>query len=110
MINSKKQFHSETYNLCSGIGYSVPELFALFQTASQKKIKPIYKDPLEYWDKFPELFNNKPLSRLRIKKEVYKNSIGSNELIKNEFNFIPTTDIKIGLKKVHDYSIKTLKK
>ena len=50
-------------------------------------------------DSFPKLFKYKPLSRLRIKKEVYKNSIGDNSLVIKEFKFKPSINIDEGIRK-----------
>lgn len=108
MIKSKEKYVGEIFNLCSGEGYSVPELLELYSNVSNKNIRPLFKDPIEYWDKFPELFINKALSKERIKKEVYKNSIGSIAKTKQHFNFQSKTEIIDGLKRIHKYSERVL--
>ena len=110
MVNSKKKFKAKIFNICSGKGYSVPDLYSKFLKISGKNLKPIYKNPMKYWDNFPKLFKYKPLSKTRIKKEVYKNSIGDNSLIVKEFKFKASTNIDEGIRKIYEYSLKSLSK
>jgi UDP-glucose 4-epimerase len=109
VMNSSLNFNSDIFNLCSGSAYSVKEIVALYSEISGKKIKPVYRDPSLFWDKFPALFiGKKPLSRQRIEKEVYKNSIGSGDKFYNQFGFRPKVSMEDGLRSVFEFSKKQL--
>ena len=109
MKNTIGHFNGNSYNLCSGLGYSVKQIIAMYAEISRKSIDPIYKDPMTYWDQFPTLFNGHPLNRERIAKEVFKNSIGSPTKSKETFNFEAKVNFMDGLKRIHDYSLENLK-
>jgi UDP-glucose 4-epimerase len=109
MNNSPKKFEGDAYNLCSGKGYSVEQIIEIYSQISKKVIEPIFKNPTTYWNQFPSLFDGLPLSRKRISKEVFKNSIGSPSKTKKTFNFESRVDFVDGLKRVYDYSLKNLK-
>ncbi len=108
MFNSKKKFVGEAFNLCSGKGYTVRQIIEMYSQISGKNINPIYKDPVNYWDQFPSLFEGYPLNRERIVKEVFKNSIGCPLKTKNAFGFEAKVSFMEGLKKVHDYALMVL--
>ncbi len=104
MMNSKDKFAGDVFNVCSGVGYSVPEIVKIYEAVAGKNIQPEYKDPSQFWDKFPELYAGRlPLKRERTKKEVYKNSIGSTEKAKKHFGFQAKVSLSEGLKSVHAY-------
>ncbi len=109
MKNASEKFEGDAYNLCSGRGYSVKQIIEMYSQVSKKSIDPVYKDPNTYWDQFPSLFNGLPLNRERIAKEVFKNSIGCPSKTRKTFHFEAKVDFMNGLKRVHDYSLKTLK-
>lgn len=109
MMNSSKSFKGDIFNICSGVGVSVKEIILMYSEISERKIDPIYKDPSTYWDQFPTLFNGYPLDRLRIEKEVFKNSVGDIAKTKEVFNFSAKVKFIDGLKKVHAYSNEHLK-
>ena len=70
---------ADVFNVCSGDGHSVPELYDTFRMVSGKNIEPTYRDPAEFWDRYPALFAGAyPLSRDRVIEEVYKSAVGSN--------------------------------
>ena len=109
MKNAGGKFNGDLYNLCSGTGYSVKQIIAMYAEISGKFIDPTYKDPMTYWDQFPGLFNGHPLNRVRIAKEVFKNSIGSPIKSRDTFKFEAKVSFMDGLKRVHDYSLENLK-
>ena len=109
MKNATAKFHGDSYNLCSGIGYSVKQIISMYAEISGKFIDPIYKDPITYWDQFPNLFTGLALSRERIAKEVFKNSVGSPIKSRDTFKFEAKVNFIDGLKRVHQYSLENLK-
>ena len=79
----KDSVECEIYNICSGIGYSVPDLVKMYSKVCNYNINPEFKEANTFWEKYnSELYDrNKPFSRRRLEKEVYKSSIGSNKKI-----------------------------
>lgn len=109
MMEADGRFAADRYNVCSGIGHSVPELYALFLRATGKVIPAAYQDPARYWDRYPSLFEGKtPLSRERITKEVFKNSIGNPEKTRSRFGWSAHTSIEDGILSVCADAIRRL--
>lgn len=111
MITTEKKYNSEIFNLCSGQGYSALEIANLIFSTLNKKLEYNTGDPNLFWDKYIELFNkNYNLSRNRITKEVFKNSIGSNAKAIEEFNYKPNIDMKNGIKEIVAYQSEFINK
>ena len=97
------EFRAERFNVCSGRGHSVPELYALFGEVSGKNIPANYNDPRSYWDKYPDLFERGlPLSRERITEEVFKNAIGDPDKVRERFGWTAASDIREGIASVYE--------
>ena len=101
---AKNSFSGDIFNICSGLGYSVPDIVENYQIVSGKKITPKYISPSSYWDKFPGLFVGHPFSKDRIVKEVYKNSIGNPQKAYDILGFKAKTSLNDGLAKVFKFS------
>lgn len=102
MLLADDRFSGDRFNVCSGVGHSVPELYEVFLAASGKDIRPVYNDPRTYWDKYPALFNRGlPLSRERITQEVYKSAIGDPNRTRERFGWVAKTDIREGVASVY---------
>ncbi|HWT12710.1 MAG TPA: NAD-dependent epimerase/dehydratase family protein [Allosphingosinicella sp.] len=102
MIEAEGEFRAERYNVCSGQGHSVPELYGHFLAASGKSIEPVFRDPSLYWEAYPALFGSAhPLSRERIVEEVYKNAIGDPAKTRARFGWNPATEIGAGIASVY---------
>ena len=102
MIEADGHFAADRYNVCSGRGFSVPELYALFQQVSGRAIEPVWDDPERYWNAYPVLFEgDRPLSRERIVKEVYKQAIGDPRKAQQRFGWTARMDIKDGIAAVY---------
>lgn len=98
VMNSDTPQRGDIYNVCSGNGYSVPDLVELFSKVTGKQIDPDYRDPTQFWDKFPTIFQGAhPLSRERIKNEVYKHSIGDPSKAEKAFGFRAEASLEEGL-------------
>jgi UDP-glucose 4-epimerase len=103
MMLHEGKFQAERFNVCSGEGHSVPELYALFLEVSGKNIPATYNDPRDYWNRYPALFEARlPLSRERITEEVFKNSIGSPAKTRERFGWSAQTDIRSGIASVYE--------
>lgn len=106
MIEYKNPMHSKVYNICTGQGYSVPEIYEKFCQVSGKNIAPAYGDSSKFWASYPILDQSSyPLNAIRIQKEVYKESLGSNEMARRDFNWSPAISFDEGLKTVYEYAV-----
>lgn len=104
MMNATKHYSADVFNICSGIGYSVPDIVSIYAMISGKKIEPTFSDPTRFWDKFPEIYEGKfPFKRERTTKEVFKNSIGSPLKTESEFGFRAQVSFEDGLRSVHRF-------
>ena len=103
MIEADGRFVAGRFNVCSGKGFNVPELYALFQQVSRCEIEPIWDDPERYWNAYPALFDGEyPLSRERIVKEVHKHAIGNPLKAQQRFGWTARMDIKDGIAAVYE--------
>lgn len=102
MMLAEGSLGAERFNVCSGQGHSVPELYSLFLEVGGKDIAATYNDPRSYWDKYPVLFEQGfPLSRERITEEVFKNAVGSPEKARQRFGWTATVEIREGIGSVY---------
>ncbi len=103
VLHDEGRFAADRFNVCSGQGHSVPELYALFLEASGKQIEPTYNDPRSYWDQYPALFEQgMPLSRERITEEVFKNAIGNPVKSSQRFGWKARRNIREGIASVYE--------
>ena len=109
MMHHAQAHEAEAFNICSGIGHSVPELFDVFRLVSGKSVEATYRDPAEFWDRYPELFAGSfPLSRERVIEEVYKSAIGTNAKARATFDWQPTLDLTAGVRSVYGDALRRL--
>ena len=100
------RYAAEILNVGSGAGHSVPELYALFQKTAGTSIAAAYRKPESLWDAYEELYLPPfPLSRERVKKEVYKHAIADVRKIRREFGWTPATSIEQGVAAVFAYAV-----
>lgn len=103
MLGHEGRFAGDRFNVCSGEGHSVPELYAIFQQVSGKAVPPTFNDPRGYWDKYPVLFEQGlPLSRQRITEEVFKNAIGNPDRAREQLGWTAKTNIRDGIASVYE--------
>lgn len=103
VMRDHNRHDADVFNVCTGIGHSVPELFDVFRRISGKPIEATYRDPGEYWDRYPPLFAGPfPLSRQRVSEEVYKSAIGSNARARDTFDWEPMLDLTEGIQSVYE--------
>jgi nucleoside-diphosphate-sugar epimerase len=102
MIGATRRFAAEIFNVASGSGFSVPELFDMMKRMSEHStLEAVYDNPEVFWDRYPALFQGAfPLLRSRVCKEVYKYSVGTNQKAASEFGWAPKVDIETGLQSV----------
>lgn len=109
MMLDEEKLQAERFNVCSGQGHSVAELYALFLEVSGKHIEATYDDPRNYWNKYPVLFEKGfPLSRERITEEVFKNAIGNPAKTEKRFGWTASRDIRSGIGSVYEDARKRL--
>lgn len=105
MIESENSMQANTYNICTGEGYSVPEIYEKFLKISGKSIEPKYADPAKFWESYHSLSESDfPLNSVRVEKEVYKESVGANLKARKDFNWVPKIALIEGLQSVYDYA------
>jgi UDP-glucose 4-epimerase len=104
MAYSDRTFRGDILNICSGVGFSVKQIVALYGEASGRHIEAIYKDPTTYWDRFPKLFEGFALNRDRVVKEVHKNSIGDVSKARDLLGFETKISFAQGLKRIFEFS------
>lgn len=105
MIASEKTYRADIFNVASGHGHSVPEIYKTMQEVSGKNIAPLFMDPIKYWDAYPSLFAGTfPMNHERIKKEVFKHSIGDVKKTSTEFGWTPKINLQSGLVSIYQYA------
>jgi len=105
IIHSTKSYRGEVFNLCSGQGHSAVAIYREMQAISGRTLEPEFRSPEAFWDAYPQLFAGQhPLSRERVKKEVYKHSIGDPAKTAAEFGWRATMSLRAGLATVYQYA------
>jgi nucleoside-diphosphate-sugar epimerase len=105
MIDAPKKYSAEVFNVASGKGFSVRELYQKLARIANKKIEPEFRSPEVFWDAYDALFLPPfPLSRERVKKEVFKTAIASTSKTEQEFGWKVAIDIDEGLASVYEYT------
>ncbi|CAF0900282.1 unnamed protein product [Adineta steineri] len=105
MWASTDAFHAEIFNISTGMGWSVPELYSKLCTIADKNISANYKDPTLFWDKYKTLTDAPySLDPNRITKEVHKNCVGDATKARKTFNWEPQVTIDRGLFEVYKYT------
>ncbi|MDR0882634.1 MAG: NAD-dependent epimerase/dehydratase family protein [Candidatus Adiutrix sp.] len=104
LMSAPEKMRADIFNLCSGHGHSALEIVkAVYKIFGRE---PSYDEgkPVDFWNKYPSLFDRaKNLSENRVKKEVYKNCIGSNRKIVGLSRQNCRYDLETGLKIITDY-------
>ncbi|CAF3081542.1 unnamed protein product [Rotaria sp. Silwood2] len=105
MWRSKETFRADIFNVATGTGWSVPELYSKLCDISGQKIQPDFNDPTLFWHKYATLRDG-PYSfdPKRITKEVHKHCIGDPQKTRETFNWEPMFTIDQGLRKVYEYT------
>ena len=104
---SNKRYNGEIFNVASGRGHSVPDLYSILLEISNKSIEPEFRDPELYWQAYHSLYEGKhQLSKERIRKEVHKRAVGDTTKTHGEFDWQAVTDVTEGLQSVYDFILK----
>jgi UDP-glucose 4-epimerase len=102
------------YNACSGMVYSVAEIYEIISKKLKESnygigIEPIYNDPALFWQRYTNLMNgSNPMKKDIIVEEVSKYTLGSNESAAKEFNWNPKIDMKVGLEEIIKLKLNSL--
>jgi len=103
LLTADGTHRAERYNVCSGTGYSVPELYEIFADLSGVSEGPRYENPEAFWDRYPGLFQGPhPLPRERVAEEVFKSAIGDPTNTHDAFDWRATVPIRDGIGSVVD--------
>ena len=104
MIHAEKHYSAETFNVATGRGYSVPQLYEIMKNIAKVNLEPVYKDPETIWSAYNSLFKEPyPLLTDRVRKEVYKNAIADISKTEKEFSWKAEFSIEDGLRSVYEY-------
>lgn len=104
MMTSEKKYSAEVFNLATGNAYSAMEIAKAVYDALDVDFLFNEGNPDKFWAKYETLFNQKyNLSEKRVKQEVFKHCLGSNEKLVNEFKYIAKTDLMTGIKNIISY-------
>lgn len=105
MWESKEKFGADIFNVATGVGWSVPELYSKLCDISGHSIQPDFKDPTLFWEKYTTLASE-PYSFdcKRVIKEVHKHCIGDPQKTRETFDWEPVFTIDQGLRKVYEYT------
>jgi nucleoside-diphosphate-sugar epimerase len=100
----------ETFNVASGVSFSVNEMFDIVARHLRSPVKPVYRDAEHFWNAYPELFEGeRPMKREILVREVNKAVFGSNEKAKELLGWVPKVSMEQGLLEMVKY-IKQMEK
>ncbi len=106
MMNAPKKYKADIFNIGSGIGYSVPQIYKLICEISGKKISPTEGKPESFWDMYTDLYTGPhPLNSSRISKEVFKSAVANTQKTFEEFAWKATCPMERGLETVYQYAV-----
>ena len=98
------QARGETFNVASGVSYSVNDMFAIVAKQLRSSVKPTFHDAASFWNAYPELFQGeKPLKKEILEREVNKAVLGSNENAKKLLGWDPKVSMEQGLLEMIKY-------
>ena len=98
------QARGETFNVASGVSYSVNDMFAIVAKQLRSSVKPTFHDAASFWNAYPELFQGeKPLKKEILEREVNKAVLGSNEKAKKLLGWEPKVSMEQGLLEMIKY-------
>lgn len=108
-VQSCKGF--DTVNCSSNISYSVREIYAIAQKIMKTDIEAKYVDSMEYWKKYPKLYEGAYSIKPEIlEHEVNKYSRCDNTHALARYNWSPKVDIEEGMKRMIEYTVELFKK
>jgi UDP-glucose 4-epimerase len=102
------------YNACSGMVYSVAEIYEIISKKLKESnygvgIEPIYNDPTLFWQRYNNLMNgNNPINKDVIVEEVSKYTLGSNASAAREFDWYSKINMKAGLEEIINLKLDSL--
>lgn len=104
MVTSEKKYCAEIFNLATGNAYSAMEIAKTIYDALGKEFVFDKGESKKFWDKYETLFDKKyNLSKDRVEQEVFKHCLGDGSKIREEFKYIPKTDLMQGLTNIIEY-------
>lgn len=90
---------------------SVNELYCAIADIMGKKEKPVYMPTNHYWYRYPQLYEGAyKLSEEIMDNEVNKHTECSNEYAFKKYGWKPEVQVKEGLRRTVDFSVRVIKK
>lgn len=108
MVMTHKNAKNEVFNVGSGTAVSVQEIFDIIaKSMSEKKVKPVYRDPKLIWKNFPRQFQGKcPLNPVFLEKEVNKHTLADTKKVKKMLGW----EAKVSMQEGFDRTIAYIKR
>lgn len=95
------------FNVASGKTYSVNEIYAIIAKLLKTDIRPIFREPSKFWDKYPELYTGRySIKDEYLEKEVNKFTLGDTRTAKEVLGWKAKTPIDVGLAKTVEHAKK----
>lgn len=99
----------EPVNVSSKINYSVRELYEMACSLMGKHIEANYVEPINYWKKYPELYEGAfAIAPHILDNEVNKCTLCDSYYAQQTYSWKPKIDIKEGLRRTIEYTIEML--
>ena len=90
---------NQTFNVASGVTYSVNEVYAIVSSIVRTSIRPHRRNALHFWNAYPELFQGNRTLRLDVlEREVQKNNLGSYARAWQLLGWAPKMSMRLGLR------------
>ena len=105
----EKNASGKTFNVASGRAHSVNDIYNVIESILNTGIKPIFREPAVFWDKYPELYAGKYAIKSEcLAKEVNKFTLGSSDAAKDVLGWEAKMQIEEGLARTVAHAKKTL--
>lgn len=100
----------DVVNVSTGTTISINKIAGIIAEEMGCTDIPIeYAETAHFWHNYPELYSEPyPINNALMEHEVLKYTCLSNEHAKDVYGWIPATDIREGIKKTIDFSLKVL--
>ena len=100
----------DVVNVSTNTTHTINELAEIVAGLMGKdNIHPLYVSSSHYWEKYPELYQGAyPISKDKLEQEVVKFTQLSNEHAYQRYGWKPVVDLKEGIEKTMEFSLKIL--
>lgn len=109
LVRKNKEF--DIVNVSTEETYSINEITKMIaKEMNLEELEPQYRETSHFWSNYPELYEGSyPIQPRLLEHEVLKYTCLSNKHAKENYGWVPKTDIHDGIKKTVDFTLKKLK-